>query len=207
MNKKEHKIVSIKKFLKQQINVNLLVVSLGISIFFVILKLILHENKLFIGLICVKWLQPLAKQFLHMNFSDRYHCIYIIIIGLCVLFEIGIFFLATKTNLIYTVWSIMTIVIMLLMIIWNAFNGILLISTMTWIFFTISWLIYRLYKWIVSNKATMLTKLTFIFCILLDILTIGITLTHPDLLVVDKRLTVGVLIAVIVAITVVLVKL
>ncbi|RHW55085.1 hypothetical protein DS835_01540 [Lactobacillus bombicola] len=145
MNKKEHKSVSIKKFLKQQINVNLLVISLGISIFFAILTLILRENKQI-------WVHFLASQFLHTNLSNQYHCIYIIIICLCILFEAGIFFLANKTNLIYTIWSIITIVIMLLMIICNAFNEILLISTMIWVFFTISWLIYRLYKWIVSIK-------------------------------------------------------
>lgn len=166
MNNKSDKDTS-----NQKINIKLLFVSLGLSfIFSAILKLTLDSSERVIGLIRIKWVQFLLNQFLHTNFFNQYHCIYMIIIGFCILLTEGIIILKSKTSLYYVIWSIIVIVLVPLMIIWRTTNGILLIPTLTWLFFTLLWLVCELYKWTISDEKTLLAKLTFIWGMLVAIM-------------------------------------
>lgn len=174
MNKKERKSVSIKEFLKRQINIKLLFISIGLGLIQagqIILFTSGKTKKIWYFISSLKGAKSFANLIVQARLADKASGILLITVGIMLLIFLSCFLASEKGLNSYIFWSLINVFLLIPSLFSEqSLNLVFLISVTTWIYFGIIWIIKELYIWTIKDKDKVLTKLTFLWGIIIAIL-------------------------------------
>ncbi|MDF7683762.1 hypothetical protein PT287_09655 [Lactobacillus sp. ESL0679] len=174
MSNKQFSMTSIKKFIKQEINLKILFIAFGLGLI-QSGKIILFTNgttkKIYYFLSNLQLFKNFFKLFAQADLSSRSSGVILIIIGIILLIFLSCFLVSKNKISLYTIWSLINVFLLIPgLLLDESVNLLYLISITTWGYFAIIWLVKELYSWTIKSPNEILPRLTFLWGIIIAII-------------------------------------